>query len=58
MKIAFISTMDSAPWGGSEYLWATTAEQALKEGHEVMVSLYDWSVNQPLVTKLQVQGVQ
>ena len=55
-KIAIISTMANFPWGGSEYLWATMAEQALLEGHEVFLSIYDWSISHPLVVQLQQQG--
>jgi L-malate glycosyltransferase len=58
MRIAFISTMSGFPWGGSEYLWAATAEQALKDGHEVIISLYNWSMENPLVKSLQNQGAK
>ena len=57
-KIAIISTLEGSPWGGSEYLWATTAEEALNEGHEVFISLRDWSVDYPLVVQLQKRGAQ
>jgi L-malate glycosyltransferase len=42
MRIAFVSLMYDAPWGGSEVLWAQTAARALREGHEVLVSTYNW----------------
>ena len=42
MRIAFISLMGDAPWGGSEVLWTQTAAQALAEGHEVLASVYAW----------------
>ncbi|MUG94041.1 glycosyltransferase [Scytonema sp. UIC 10036] len=58
MRIAFVSTMAGYPWGGSEYLWAAAAAQALEEGHEVFISIYDWSTNHPLITKLQHQGAR
>jgi L-malate glycosyltransferase len=57
-KILFISTMCGFPWGGSEYLWAESAGQALKDGHEVFISLLDWSIHHPLVQSLQRQGAQ
>ncbi|MBM0741372.1 glycosyltransferase family 4 protein [Phormidium sp. CLA17] len=57
-KIAFISTMDGSPWGGSEYLWAAAAKQALKDGHEVLVSLHDWSEKHSIVSDLTRQGAQ
>ncbi|MEA5620677.1 glycosyltransferase family 4 protein [Cronbergia sp. UHCC 0137] len=56
MKIAIISIMGGFPWGGSEYLWTVTAEQALYEGHEVFISIYDWSLTHPLILQLQSQG--
>lgn len=57
MKIAFISTMSGFAWGGSEYLWADTAEQALIDGNEVFLSIYDWSINHPIILKLQQLGI-
>lgn len=58
MKIAIISTMDSLPWGGSEYLWAATAEEAIAQGHEVLISIYDWSTSHPIVKNLQKLGAR
>lgn len=55
-KIAIISTMEGFPWGGSEYLWVAMAEQALVEGHEVFVSICDWTVSHPLIVNLQKKG--
>ncbi len=57
-NIAFISTMGGVAWGGSEYLWSATAEQALAKSHEVFISLYNWSVEHQLITNLQQQGAQ
>lgn len=57
-KIAFITTMAGSPWGGSEYLWAITAEQALSEDHEVFISLYEWSTSHPLVENLRKKGAR
>ncbi len=31
MKFAFVSNMDGSPWGGSEDLWAGTAERLYVE---------------------------
>jgi hypothetical protein len=42
MKIAFISLMNDAPWGGSEVLWAKTAALALAAKHEVLITAYKW----------------
>src|SRR5512135_3675556 len=40
MKIAFISIVKD-PWGGSEELWAHAAVEAMRQGHEVIISAYD-----------------
>ena len=42
MRMAFISLMGDAPWGGSEVLWTQTAARALVDGHEVLASVYAW----------------
>jgi glycosyltransferase involved in cell wall biosynthesis len=57
-KIAIISTLSGYPWGGSEYLWAAMAEQALLEGHEVFISVYDLSSTHSYIIKLQQQGAK
>lgn len=57
-KIAIISTMSGFSWGGSEYLWSDVAKQALKDKHEVLISLLDWSVSHPVVRSLQEEGAQ
>ena len=44
MRIAFVSLMGGLPWGGSEALWHAMATHALKQGDEVIVSVYDWGV--------------
>jgi glycosyltransferase involved in cell wall biosynthesis len=57
-KIAFITTMGGVPWGGSEFLWSLAAEQALLQGYEVLISIYDWSVDHPRMVQLQQQGAK
>jgi glycosyltransferase involved in cell wall biosynthesis len=42
MKLAFISLMNDAPWGGSEALWSKTAALALAQGHQVLITAYEW----------------
>lgn len=42
MRIAFVTTMFVAPWGGSEELWAQAAHDALADGHEVHVFAFRW----------------
>ncbi len=58
MRIAIISTMDSAPWGGSEELWRLTAEHAVQEGHQVILSLCRWPTVPSKVAALQNLGVK
>lgn len=54
MRIAFITTMTTAPWGGSEALWAQTVHRALDAGHEVFVSVYGWPTTpQPIAELIQ-----
>lgn len=50
--------MAVSAWGSSEELWASAASEALREGHAVTLSLYDWSPPAPRVEKLQVAGAQ
>jgi L-malate glycosyltransferase len=57
-KIAFITTMAASSWGGSEYLWAASAECALQDGHEVYLSIYDWSISHPAVQNLERLGAK
>ena len=42
MRIAFISTMDGLPWGGSEELWSQAATRLLADGHDVLASVIGW----------------
>jgi glycosyltransferase involved in cell wall biosynthesis len=58
MKIAFITTMATAPWGGSEALWAATALRAIEAGHQIFVSVYDWQQLPPAVEELRARGAQ
>lgn len=39
-RLAFISTMEGAAWGGSESLWSATAQEALGQGMEVAISTF------------------
>jgi len=36
MKIAYVSTMNESPWGGSEELWSQSAGIAMGEGDDVL----------------------
>lgn len=57
MKFAFVSTIDLAPWGGSEELWSQAALQLKKEGHEVSASVAYWPRPSEKVTALGRQGI-
>jgi glycosyltransferase involved in cell wall biosynthesis len=57
MKIAFISIVKD-PWGGSEELWARAAEEAMKSGHQVIVSAYDRGEVSPKFKALKDAGAE
>jgi glycosyltransferase involved in cell wall biosynthesis len=46
------------PWGGSEELWADMAQQALKEGHSVIHSSFDFGRIATKENRLIQQGLQ
>lgn len=50
MKIAFISTNDGVPWGGSEELWYQTAKLLRETGIEVGAAVAKWT---PCPTHIQ-----
>lgn len=58
MKIAIIATMTSSPWGGSEELWAATAEASLDADHEVIASVARWPTPPPRIAALRRRGAR
>ena len=58
MKIVFISTMRSDPWGGSEELWSRAALRLRDEGHHVAASVIWWPRLSPRVLALRAQGLE
>lgn len=48
--------MAGSPWGGSEALWARTAELALRQGHQVHLCLNRHRQTPPAVENLQELG--
>src|SRR5215831_5632026 len=58
MRVAFVSIMNGASWAASEELWAAAARQALVDGHEVLVSIYDKAADAPQIAELQRAGAQ
>lgn len=57
MKIAFVSLMRVAPWGGSEELWSKTALYAISQGHTVETLTYGWMPDSPRIVQLQQAGI-
>jgi glycosyltransferase involved in cell wall biosynthesis len=58
MKILFISTLTTEPWGGCEELWSQTALAAIAGGHEVMADVVRWNETPPRILELQFAGVE
>jgi len=57
MRIAYISFIKE-PWGGSEELWASSAELALADGHEVIISALKLDVPAPRFEELSRKGAK
>lgn len=58
MRIAFVSLMTGSPWAASEILWAQAAQFALQQGHEVLISTYDWPDRPPMLQELEQRGAR
>lgn len=58
MRIAFVSVMAGSPWAASEVLWAETARIACREGHEVLVSTFDWPHTPSEIAELAQLGAR
>jgi glycosyltransferase involved in cell wall biosynthesis len=57
-RIAFISAMSGASWGGSEVLWSEAARRLSSAGHSVLVSVHGWHVTPEPVNALREFGIQ
>jgi Glycosyltransferase len=58
-KIAFVSTMNSVPWGGSEVLWYESAELLAGQGHLLALCSPFWpQLPAPLVKAKAEWGAQ
>jgi glycosyltransferase involved in cell wall biosynthesis len=57
MRIAIITTC-GFPWGGCEKLWTSAAELALSEGHEILISIFDWPQQHPVIRSLEASGAK
>lgn len=53
MKFAFVSTMASVPWGGSEMLWSEAAQHLAVMGHQVYASVAKWPQTPKRISELQ-----
>jgi glycosyltransferase involved in cell wall biosynthesis len=58
MRIAIVSVMAGAPWGGSEEHWCAAAHVALQERHDVAVSVYRWPERVAKVQALAAAGAR
>ena len=56
MRIAFVTSMASSPWGGSERLWSAAAETAAQQGHRVAVFAPRWRKQPEALARLAQQG--
>jgi L-malate glycosyltransferase len=56
MRIAYVSTLTSSSWGGSEELWFQSAVEALKLNYQVGLFIYDWSDEAIKVSQLREKG--
>lgn len=57
-KIAFVSTMSSAPWGGSESLWSDAALKLRRDGHAVAANVCGWRQPPKAIETLRAAGVR
>lgn len=55
MHILFLSTNNSAPWGGSEALWYKCADLSLENKHDVTICVKYWGENEHQNIKLLKQ---
>ena len=58
MRFAFVTTMFSYPWGGSEELWARTALRLKEEGHDVLASVLSWPKMSENVVSMKEKGIR
>lgn len=55
-RVAFISSMEGEPWGGSEELWSQAALRLLKEGCAVAASVKAWDQEAATIRQLRDLG--
>lgn len=57
-KVAFITSNEWVPWGGSEVLWAAAAEKLARRGVRICVSVLDWGTPVKQIEHLRSLGCQ
>jgi glycosyltransferase involved in cell wall biosynthesis len=57
-RIAFLSTMDEYPWGGSEELWSMTATRLLRDGYRGAVWARRWPKPSERIRELHGLGCE
>ncbi len=57
-RVAFISTLDRGPWGGSEELWSRTASRFLDDGWAVGAEVMKWPEPVEAVAELRRNGAR
>lgn len=58
MRLAIYTLLRNNSWGGSENLWYKTANLALREGHQVLVIIYNNLSNSRQIAELKVLGAE
>lgn len=52
----FIMAQEGLPWGGSEPLWSSAAENLARQGNDVRISVKDWGRPIPQIERLHSAG--
>lgn len=58
MRIAFLSTILSYPWGGADTLWTRAAEAAQERGDVLLIAVSPLTANHPRVQRLVQRGAR
>jgi len=58
MRLVFVSTILHLPLGGADFLWVSTAKEARRQGHDVMVVVSPVVAEHPRVRDLAADGVE
>jgi glycosyltransferase involved in cell wall biosynthesis len=56
MRIAYVSTILTSPWGGSEELWYQSAKEAVAQHHQLGLFIYSWRELPFQIKELQKAG--